>query len=239
MTLPAHLISLICAALPMMSLTACLHDDPVVQSSPIEWNQITTPAGALNVAVVRPTNEGSMNHPVIVALPWGAGTRELVEAFVQRYWLTEPASRGYYVVSPEVLGSSLETTADDIIPALFQWIESEFAVDASQVALVGASNGGRGLFFAATAQPDRFQVLLALPGQYRGDERNLAVLAGKPVRMIVGEFDTNWVEGTRLTAEALRSQGVDVEVDIAGTQGHVLDLVPSGLMDWIDRALGR
>jgi len=223
----------------MMSLTACLHDDPVAQASPIEWNQIDTPAGALNVALVRPTNEGAIDHPVIVALPWGAGTGDLVEAFLQRYWLTEPASRGYYVVSPEVLGSSLETTADDVIPALFQWMESELAIDASQVALVGASNGGRGLFFAATAQPDRFQALLAMPGQYRGDERNLAVLAGKPVRMIVGEFDTSWVEATQLTAEALRSQGVDVEVDIAGTQGHVLNLVPSGLVGWIDEALGR
>ena len=56
---------------------------------------------------------------------------------------------------------------------------------------------------------------------------------------IVGEFDDTWREGVEQTRVALETVGITPEIDIAGTQGHVLDLDPAGLMDWIDNALGR
>lgn len=230
---------LACALLPALALGGCISEDPVPERNAIEWNRVETPVGAINVALVRPADEGTRAHPVIVALPWGSGSADLVQAFVSRYWREVPASRGYYVVSPEVLGSSLETTAGDIIPALFDWMESELTIDVDNVALVGASNGGRGLFFAAVANPERFGALLAMPGMYLRDPQNLAALDGIPIRMIVGERDTQWVDGTRRTATALESVGVEVQVDIADNQDHVLDLDANGLMDWIEQALSR
>lgn len=224
---------------PALALGGCLSEDPAPTRAEIEWNRVDTPVGAINVALVRPQDEGTRAHPVIVALPWGSGSGELVEAFVSRYWRDVPPARGYYVVSPEVRGSSLESTASDIIPALFAWMQSELTIDVDKVALVGASNGGRGLFFAAVAYPTLFQTLLAMPGQYGGDDQNLAVLDGIPLRMIVGERDTPWVEATRRTAAALEGLGIAVQVDIATNQGHVLDLDPVGLLDWIEEALAR
>ena len=119
------------------------------QESAIEWHRVPWTQGTLNVALVRPADEGSGPHPVIFALPWGSGDAQLVESFIQSYWLTEPAARGYYVVAPEVRGSSLVDTAGDVIPAIFQWMQETLSFDADRVALVGASNGGRGIFFAA------------------------------------------------------------------------------------------
>jgi len=203
----------------------------------MEWHEVEWSAGSVNVALVRPDEEGSIEHPVIFALPWGSGSSQLVETFVSSYWLTEPARRGYYVVAPEIRGPTLANTADRIIPAIFQWMDSELSYDAGRVALVGASNGGRGLFLAAVAQPERFQALLALPGQFRGNASELAVLRGKPIRLLVGQFDEGWVESGQETLEALQSQGVDAEFLIARGQGHVLRLNPRELVDWIDGAL--
>lgn len=225
--------------LPGLLLTGCGAEEPIDQPPEIEWNSVATPIGPVNVALVRPMEEGTQDHPVVFALPWGTGTADLVTAFIQRYWEREPSARGYYVVAVEVLGPSLETVASDVIPAVFDWMDSELSYDPDAVAIVGASNGGRGLFYAAVAEPDRFQALLGLPAMYQRDPANLSVLAGKPIRLIVGEFDDPWREGVEQTRVALETQGITPEVDIAGAQGHVLNLLPSGLMDWIDDALGR
>lgn len=231
-------LHILCALLPALAMSGC-SSDPVDVAESIEWNLVPWSGGTVSVAVVAPTDVGGGPHPVILALPWGSGSAQLVESFIYSYWLTEPASRGYYVVAPEVTGSTLETTADELIPALFDWMEAQFSFDASQVAIVGASNGGRGLFFAALSQPDRFAALLALPGQYSGSAADLSVLAGKPIRFLVGETDTGWVSSTRSTIEALESQGITAELEIVAGQDHVLNLDDRVLMDWIDAALGR
>lgn len=233
------LTALVLPALALVTAAACGADPMVEEPTPIEWATVPTPLGSVRVAFVRPDNEGSQDHPVVFALPWGEGTADLVSSFVQRYWVSEPGARGYYVVAPEILGPTLEFAAAEMVPAIFDWMTNEFSIDQEQVAIVGASNGGRGLFYAAVAQPDRFQALLGLPAMYQRDPANLAVLDGKPIRIIVGEFDDTWRDGVEQTRVALETVGITPEIDIAGTQGHVLDLDPAGLMDWIDNALGR
>lgn len=236
-TLPA--MQVLCALLPGLLLTGCSEEEPLQVLPAIEWISVSTPLGPVNVALVRPVDEGTQDHPVVLALPWGSGSAELLSGFIQRYWLTEPAARGYYVVGVEVLGSSLEVDAPEVIPALFDWMDTELRYDPESVAIVGASNGGRGLFFAGVSEPDRFQALLGLPAMYQRDAANLSVLDGKPIRIIVGEFDNPWRAGAEQTRLALESQGITPEIDIAGAQGHVLDLDPVELMNWIDQALGR
>ena len=231
--LQALLYPLLCVLGPVIALSGCGGETAPQQQPTIEWNRVPWAQGTLNVALVRPQEEGSGDHPVIFALPWGSGSAELVQTFVQSYWLTEPALRDYYVVSPEVRGSSLVDTAEDVIPAIFEWMEDELSFDPDRVALVGASNGGFGIFFAALSQPDRFRALVGLPGQYSGDPANLAVLSGKPIWLIVGELDESWVAGSEATIAALESQGISAELEVAGGQGHVMALDPRVLLDWI------
>jgi dienelactone hydrolase len=233
------IFQLLCALLPAAALTGCSDEEPFAAPAAIEWHTVATPVGNVSVAVVRPENEGGEPHPVVFGLPWGSGTTDLVEGFIQSYWLTEPAARDYYVVVPSILGSSLEEDANDVLPALFDWMQSELSMDADQVALVGASNGGRGLFFSAVAQPDRFRALMGMPAMYRGDPANLSVLVGKPVWLMVGEFDDGWRTGTDATVLALESHGITPVVDVVASQGHVMSLDAVQLMDWIDEALGR
>lgn len=238
MTLRSPLIPTALLLLSALTVLAC-DDDPAPLPSPVEWYDVDTSVGTIDVALVRPENEGAGPHPVLLALPWGAGTADLADAFVRRYWAEAPASRGYYVVSPAVYGPSLAGDAEAVLDGLVTWIAATLDADLETVALVGASNGGRGAFHAAIARPDLFDAMLVLPGQYTGDASLLAPLDGMPIRMIVGEFDTTWVEATLATQDALESVGIVPTVDIAGAQGHVMNLLGSGLTDWIDGALGR
>ncbi len=220
---------------------AACGDDAVVgaEPAPMEWFEVSWSGGTIQVALLRPADETSGPHPVIFALPWGAGSQELVLTFMSSYWSRVPGLQGYYVVSPAVRGSDLEHTADEVIPAIFDWMDQELDYNPSQVALVGASNGGRGMFHAALAYPDRFATLMGLPGRYDGDAAALSVLAEKPVWLIVGELDTGWRAASEATIIALESQGVETVLDVVGGQGHVMSLSAGVLVSGLNEALGR
>ena len=93
-------------------------DDAVVgaEPAPMEWFEVSWSGGTIQVALLRPADETSGPHPVVFALPWGAGSQELVLTFMSSYWSRVPGLQGYYVVSPAVRGSDLEHTADEVIP---------------------------------------------------------------------------------------------------------------------------
>jgi hypothetical protein len=237
--LRAYALKILCAAIPSLAVAGC-SDDVIPFEAPIEWAAVpTTTLGDINVAFVRPRDEGTGPHPVIFALPWGSGDENLTEGFVLTYWGTEPAVRGYYVVAPAVTGSGLLSTADEVLAAVFDWMETEFDFDPNQVAIVGASNGGRGMFYAALSQPDRFQAMVGLPGQYSGPAADFSVLASKPIWLMVGEADTGWLAASEATVAKLDSVGIDAELDTIFGQGHVLSLGLLPLLNGIDDMLGR
>lgn len=118
-------------------------------------------------------------------------------------------------------------------------MDANLAYDPTQVAVVGASNGGRGAFFAALSQPDRFAAIMGLPGHYQGSASEAPTLAHMPVKLWVGEHDTPWIAAAEQTVETLTAAGVHVESTVVPGQGHVLLLAPGDLMDWIDQVLGR
>jgi poly(3-hydroxybutyrate) depolymerase len=205
----------------------------------VEWHQVESSLGTVQVALVRPAEGTTGPHPVVFALPWGGGTWDLALSLVERYWIHEAPARGYYVVSPAVRGTSLAQEAGELIPAIFEWMQQELDFDPEAVLLTGASNGGRGAFFAAISQPQRFAAVLGMPGDYSGPEDHLAVLEGKPIRLMVGELDTSWVASSTATRDALLALGIDVLHDVVPGQDHVLSLSQRELMDWVDEALGR
>ena len=126
------------------------------------------------------------------------------------------------------------------LPALLGWIDRELDADMDQIALVGASNGGRGAFYAADAQPPGyFAALMGLPGILDASATGADALIGTPVWLLVGEFDAGWLEASRETVETLTGRGVDATLTVVNEQEHVLLLSSNELMDWIDQALGR
>ena len=205
----------------------------------LEWWPAPWRGGFVDVALVHPDPEaGPGPYPVIFALPWGSGSVNEVMDMVFSYWIDPAPPRGYFIVSPQVIGSSLEQNAHDVIPAIFDWMDGRIPYDPTRVALVGASNGGRGVFFSAVEHPDRFAALLGMPGRYEGDGSDLDVLAGKPVLLLVGELDEGWLQESQNTKGFLDAIGAEATLDVLPGQGHILVLNMEAVMDWIDEALG-
>lgn len=194
---------------------------------------------SVTVAIVRPESYSETgSHPVILALPWGQGTTDLALGMIDAYWSAEASARGYIVVSPAIRGTTLETEADLFLPALFAWMDANLSFDPNRVALVGASNGGRGIFHALVSDPSRFSALIGMPGSFTGLADALVPFAGKPAWLMVGENDTSWRTAADNTKVALDAAGVPTVLDVLPGQGHVLAVSQSTLMDWIDQALG-
>lgn len=179
--------------------------------------------------------------PVLITLPPGPGTADMVGANLSNYWLAEGLKRGYIVVAPQIFGRSLDRDAGTFTDNLFRWLDGRLTYDRRKVVLTGQSNGGIGTFYMATTRPQRFLALLVLPGQHLGKPADLQKLRGKPIWMIVGEQDDpeRWLKPCQGTFETLQQAGAKVKLDVAKGQGHVPSLPASLLFDWLDLQLGR
>ena len=209
------------------------------QAVGFEWVKVTYDGGIdVDVAVLKPKDySDSRNHPLILTLPWGRGTPALVLGMIDAYWDIEALERGYVVVSPAILGSSLETKADVFLPALFAWLDANVSYDSEQVVLAGASNGGRGVFHVLASDPLRFSAVIGMPGSYSGPVESIKPFAGRPTWLMVGESDSRWrmaAESTRLTLE---TAGISTRLDVLEGQGHVLSVDQRTIMNWIDEVL--
>lgn len=197
---------------------------------------VTTKSGIrFTMAVITPTIwTPNTNLPVIFALPPGSGDMNMVNAFLSNYWFREADRRGYIIVSPAVVGRSLEESAGEVFDAALGWMDEKISYDPQRMSLVGQSNGGLGAFHVARGRSTWFTSIVVMPGGYRG-QGNLTMLAGKPVLLIVGEKDTNWVQLTQSTSDLLALGGAQPEVDIVSGAGHVFPYPPEDLFNWIER----
>ena len=173
--------------------------------------------------------------PVIFALPPGAGDMNMVNAFLGNYWSREADRRGYIIVSPAVVGRSLEDTAREVLDAVFNWMDGNVSYDDERMAIVGQSNGGLGAFHVARVRPDWFTSIVVMPGGY-GGLGDLDMLAGKPILLTVGEQDTSWVQLTQNTRDLLLLAGALPEIDVVAGAGHVFPYPPEDLFNWIERS---
>ena len=198
---------------------------------------ITTASGMrFTMAVITPaiwTPESEL--PVIFALPPGAGNMNMVNAFLGNYWSQEADRRGYIIVSPAVVGRSLEDSAREVLDAVFDWMDGNVSYDHERMALVGQSNGGLGAFHVARVRPEWFTSIVVMPGGY-GGQGSLEMLAGKPILLTVGERDTNWVQLTQTTRDLLVLADARPEIDVVPGASHVFPYPPEDLFDWIERS---
>jgi pimeloyl-ACP methyl ester carboxylesterase len=188
----------------------------------------------LSLTVVYPLDYSAETaHPLVLALPPGPGTLEMVDAFLANYWLEEADRRGYILVSPAVFGPELETSAREVVDAVFGWLEENVSFDPERVTLTGQSNGGLGAFHVARVEPDRFSSMVVMPGGY-GSGGDLVQLAGMPVLLAVGERDTQWVGLVNHTRDLLVLADAEPQVEVIPGAGHVFPYSPRRLFDWIE-----
>jgi len=155
---------------------------------------------------------------------------------LRTYWDRALPERGYVVIAPVVQGPTLRGDSA-LLDGLFDWARQNFEIDASRVAYVGASNGGRGAFLAAEASTEKPHALIAMPGAVLAGT-DLSGLSGRPVWLMVGEQDAPWVTAADEARTLLEAAGATVQLTVLRGQGHVLTLVQEDLADWLDQTLG-
>ncbi len=187
----------------------------------------------LEYALVTPPEfEPDGTFPVLLALPPGGQTRDLVEATVAGIYRDEAARRGWVVVSPVAPGGVLFFDgSEQHLPELLDRLELGLVPEGGRFYLAGVSNGGRSAFRIAGLEPERFAGLVAFPGYPAdaGDEARLVELTDIPVRLYVGGDDPAWVAGSQAAADALSALGGDVELTIVPDEPHIISTLSDGV----------
>lgn len=186
-------------------------------------------------------HDPAQRYPVILALPPGPGTAPMVEAGLARYWRQEASRRGYLVVSVELHGRRFKGRAGKLVRGALA-LAQRHGGDRQRVVLAGFSNGGLAAFttLLETWEHRPFRGLIGLPGALALDQSVAELdMSGFPVLLLVGEGDGLWVVGVERTAQALLERGALVAKQVLEGQGHVIEIAPGRLFDWIDGVVER
>ena len=177
-------------------------------------------------------------YPVLLALPSGEQTRELVENGLENYWAPASIRRNWIVVSPIAPDEfGFYGGGEALIDDLFNWVESRYNVEGGKFHVAGASAGGISSFRIAIEYTDRCMSIMPMPGYpIAGDFENLDLLREIPVAMFVGAADEPFIIEMERTYQRLDSLGAEVTYTVLPTDGHVIrSVAPDGWFNVLDR----
>ncbi len=204
-----------------------------------DFHQFVHNGHTIDYALVLPDHfDKTKPYSVLLALPPGDQSRQLVEAGLNLYWEAEAKRRGWVVISPAAPeGESFYTGLDKELPSLLDEVAKSVLFEGGKAHLAGVSNGGLSAYRVITEFPGRFLSLTVLPG-IPPDARAFAALdrlQGIPVAAFAGGEDTEWVRGSRETKQELDRLGIQNTLTIVPGQGHVMRLDPAALFDLLDK----
>ncbi len=205
----------------------------------VEFYRLMHDGKALEYALVLPEKfDKTARYPVLLALPPGDQSRELVLDGLRLYWAAQAKKRGWVVISPVApAGTTFYTGAEKEIPNLLDEVAKSVNFEGGKAHLAGLSNGGRSAYRVITEYPERFLSLTVLPG-VPPDERAVNALGrilGIPVAAFVGENDTEWVRESRNTKKKLDALGIENKLTVVPGAGHVIAIDPAKLFDVMDK----
>ncbi len=210
------------------------------QAGMIDYYEMTLADGtAVTYGVVLPDNyEAGETYPVLLALPPGPQTEDMVAAGVEGYWGAEGQKRGWVVISPVAPNGRLFFQgSESVMPEFLERMAQLYPPEGEQFYLGGVSNGGISAFRIATAQPELFRAIAVLPGFPQSpDFQQLGKLTGIPVSMFVGERDTQWIQSMEAAQAELTRLGGEATLEIVPNEGHVIQSLVGGerLYDWLE-----
>ena len=148
----------------------------------------------------------------------------------------------FVVVSPQLPPGDEWNDKGDMINALIDWLEEQYAIDPQRIYLTGFSLGGFGTWALGLSSPDRFAALVPVAGGWEfGSDAvpsNICDLAAKPIWVFHGAVDeTVKPAQSEVLVEALRACGSDVRYTVIPRATHaasgVLPYRDSELYDWL------
>lgn len=193
------------------------------------------------VQVVPPGRVAGQEGKVLITFPPGDQTLELAKQIVDQTWAAEATTRGWVVISPAATAKGLysEPAGGDLVQPLLDKVGIQFPPENGKFDLAGVSNGGISAFRAAIGRPAEFGSLVVFPGTPpAGADPKLTGLVGLGSAFFVGAQDTEWLAGSKASADALRKLGNRVKYVEVPDQGHVLTLTGADLFDAMEQVRG-
>src|SRR5262245_3447037 len=200
---------------------------PATRPGSVTHHTMALPGGTLSYTLVLPNRyRPRRRSPVLLALPPGDQSQELVDALVDRVWSREAKRRGWIVVSPAAPPSGLlfEPGPSALLPPFIARITSAYPPEGGRVHLAGVSNGGLSAFRVAIDHPKLFSSLLGFPAAppNLSDYERLGPIAKIPVALFVGGEDTSWLQAGRQTVTVLRHLGGRATLTVSPGEGHII-----------------
>lgn len=218
-------------------MLAWLSSTAVTQTT--EFHRLSHKGRVIEYALILPDRfDKTAAYPVLLALPPGDQSKQMVGAGLHLYWEAQAKKRGWVLISPAAPeGTSFYSGAENELTYLIDEVSKSVEFEGGKVHLAGVSNGGLSAYRLITEYPDRFLSLTVLPG-VPPDERAfnaLGRLKGIPVAAFVGEEDLEWNRGSRDTKKRLDDLGIENTLEIIAGAGHVVPLDGAKLFDLLDR----
>jgi len=203
-----------------------------------EFHRIFHNGRSIEYALILPDRfDRARAYPILLALPPGDQSRQMVEAGLHLYWESEARKRGWIIIAPAAPeGESFYTGAENELPNLLDEVAKSVTFEGGKAHLAGVSNGGLSAYRLITEFPDRFLSLTVLPGIPPDDRtlRALHNLKGIPVAAFVGGEDSGWLRGSREAKQKLDALGIANTLEVVPGEGHVIQLDPAKLFDLLE-----
>lgn len=193
---------------------------------------------ALGVYLLLPDTAISVPAPLLILMPGGSGEEALARDL--QYWLGEEfQQRGWAVAIPVSPNQrSFRGANNTLVPKLIDVLQQDSRIAAGKVLLAGISNGGMSALEIASANPERFSGIVAVPALV---PRGLAVdsLAGMPIYLRIGDQDEmTWMTRLDETAQTLREGGALVDAGLVFMAPHMFQMEWETLDPWLEALPG-
>ncbi len=156
---------------------------------------------------------------------WGNNPEDLIASGLPRL-LTSTLDFPAIVLSPQAPEDVVWWGAElDLVRALLDHVQANYAVDPKRVYLTGPSMGGFGAWAMAVEQPQRFAAVVPIAGGWNSENdsvpRNICAIKDVPIWVFHGEQDEIVLpKKAQLMVNALKKCGVDVRFTLYPDADH-------------------
>lgn len=193
---------------------------------------------ALGVYLLLPSTANIAPAPLLILMPGGSGEEALARDL--QYWLGEEfQQRGWAVAIPVSPNQrSFRGANNALIPLLIDALQHDSRIAAGTTLLAGISNGGMSALEIASASPERYRGIVAVPALVpRG--LDVQALAGMPIYLRIGDQDEmSWMAQLDETAQTLSAGGALVDSGLVFMAPHMFQMEWETLDPWLEALPG-